>query len=312
MRRLRIGMIDLDTSHPPSWLPIIRDLGHEVVAVWDGGSVQEDGFAQRFAEEHGIENAPADLQDMVPLVDVAIIHSCNWDLHVPRARLFVEAGKAVIIDKPMFGNYRDAQQILAWAAEGARIAGGSSLRFTEEARAFLAQPVEERGTPQAVLAGCGVDEFNYGIHAYSIAWSILGGGVRAVRWLGCTPSHQQVEAVWHDGRRAIMTMPAAGQWLPFWVTVVTEKAVHHLVPEAGKVYRALLEPTLAYLADEEAEAPIPVPELIEPELAALAARSSRERGGVFVAISELRRDDPGYDGAAFAEQCRQQKLQAKR
>jgi len=175
MRRLRIGMIDLDTSHPPSWLPIIRDLGHEVVAVWDGGSVQEEGFAQRFAEEHGIENAPADLQDMVPLVDVAIIHSCNWDLHVPRARPFVEAGKAVIIDKPMFGNYRDAQQILAWAAEGARIAGGSSLRFVGEARAFLAQPVEERGTPQVVLAGCGVDEFNYGIHAYSIAWSILGG-----------------------------------------------------------------------------------------------------------------------------------------
>jgi len=312
VKKLRIGLVDLDTSHPGSWVPIIRELGHEVVAVWDGGTVYGEGYAEGFAKEHQIENVAESLEAMVPLVDVAIVHSCDWDLHVPRVRPFVEAGKAVVIDKPMFGNYRDAQQLLAWARQGAKITGGSSLRFTREAKQFLAEPVEERGTPHTVLAGCGVDEFSYGIHAYSMAWSFLGAGAYAVRWLGHSGVQQQVEALWRDGRRAIITVSLGGPWLPFWATVITDKAVRHIVPESGTIYRALLEPTLKYLADEGAEPPVSVPELIEPELAALAARISRQRGGTLVPLEELRRDDPGYDGAAFGEKYRQQKLEAAR
>ncbi|MGC8784088.1 MAG: hypothetical protein ACP5RN_06855 [Armatimonadota bacterium] len=30
---MRIGIVDLDTSHPPSWIPIERELGHEIAGV---------------------------------------------------------------------------------------------------------------------------------------------------------------------------------------------------------------------------------------------------------------------------------------
>jgi len=36
---MKIGIVDLDTSHPQNWIPIERELGHEIVGLWDGGSV---------------------------------------------------------------------------------------------------------------------------------------------------------------------------------------------------------------------------------------------------------------------------------
>jgi len=32
---MKIGIVDLDTSHPQNWIPIERELGHEVVGLWD-------------------------------------------------------------------------------------------------------------------------------------------------------------------------------------------------------------------------------------------------------------------------------------
>jgi hypothetical protein len=43
MQTLRIGIVDLDTSHPDNWVPIIKELGHRVVAVFDGGTVHDEG-----------------------------------------------------------------------------------------------------------------------------------------------------------------------------------------------------------------------------------------------------------------------------
>ena len=35
---MRMGIVDLDTSHPQNWIPIERDLGHHVIGIWDGGA----------------------------------------------------------------------------------------------------------------------------------------------------------------------------------------------------------------------------------------------------------------------------------
>ncbi|MCB0128574.1 MAG: hypothetical protein KDE58_40190, partial [Caldilineaceae bacterium] len=97
---MKIGLVDLDTSHPQNWVPIIRDLGHSVVGVWDGGAVHPPGYADQFAATHGIRHVFEDLGAMVDAVDCAIIHSCDWDTHIAKAQPFVEAGKALLIDKP--------------------------------------------------------------------------------------------------------------------------------------------------------------------------------------------------------------------
>ncbi|MEF3304406.1 Gfo/Idh/MocA family protein [Paenibacillus sp. GYB003] len=297
-KKLRIGLVDLDTSHPGSFVPILREMGHEVTAVYDGGTIYPDGYAAKFAQDHGIAGVCETLADMVPLVDAAIIHSCNWDVHVERAKPFVEAGKAVFIDKPLAGNVRDLRQIADWVRGGARITGGSALRCCGEVREW-----RELGVPREewvyALVGCAVDEFNYGIHAYAMLHGLLGPGVRSVRCLGESGGQRQAELTWEDGQTGVVSVGKTPGYLPFYATVVTQKRVDHLKADNGKLYRSLLEATLPYLAGE-APAPLPIGELIEVELAAIAAKLSSEQGGSAIALQEIPDGYPGYDGAAFA------------
>jgi hypothetical protein len=302
---MKIGVVDLDTSHPGNWIPIERELGHEVVGVWDGGSVHPPEYVSEFARKHEIPRVFESLEAMVPEVDGVVIHGCNWDTHVEKARPFVEAGKSVLVDKPVAGKLRDLNQFRRWAEEGARIAGGSSLRYCEETAQYLAQPVEKRGIPDTVICGCGVDEFNYGIHAYSMLCGIMGPGAVSARFFG-EGIQGRIEVAWPDGRCGLLVIGKAEAWLPFYATVVTGKTATQFTGGAN-LYRALLTAVLPYLAGETDEPPTPVADLLESELLALAARRSRNEGGGEVRLAELREDDEGYDGAAFAVEYRSKK-----
>jgi hypothetical protein len=295
---MRIGIVDLDTSHPQNWIPILRELGHEIAGVWDGGAVHPSEYVTKFAEERGLPRVYESLVEMIPDVDGVIIHGCDWDTHIEKARPFVEAGKSVLIDKPVAGNLRDLKQLIVWSQEGARITGGSSLRFCVEAREWLERPEAERGSPHTALCGCGTDEFNYGIHAYALLSAVMGPGIQSVRHLG-EGVQRRLQVTWSDGRMAFMTIGPAG-YIPFYATLVTEKGVSHLTPEAGKLYRALLETCLPYLAGETEKSPIPIEALIEPELCALAARQSWLNGDREVLLTDLQEADGGYNGAEFA------------
>lgn len=299
---MRLGLVDLDTSHPQNWVPIERELGHEVVGVWDAGTVHPEGYAERFAAEHRIERVFGSLEEMVEAVDGAVIHGCDWGSHQSKARPFIEAGKAVLIDKPIAGKLDDLRVMGEWVRSGARITGGSSLRFCAETEEWLSQPVAERGTPHTVLCGCAVDEFNYGIHAYAMLAGILGAGARSVRHLG-QGLQRRIEIRWEDGRVGIVIVGKAAGWIPFYTSIVTERGVHQFRADNGKLYRALLAKTLPYLSGEVDEAPVPFSSLIEPELWALAARRSWTENDREVLLSDLSPDE-GYDGAAFAQEYR--------
>jgi hypothetical protein len=298
---MKIGIVDLDTSHPQNWIPIERELGHDIVGLFDAGAIHPPGYAEKFAAEHKIPRVFKSIEEMVPQVDCAIIHGCDWDTHIAKARPFIEAKKAVLIDKPMAGNVRDLNQIRDWAAKGAKITGGSSLRFCIESQQWLAKDPAERGTPHTVICGCGVDEFNYGIHAYSMLSGIIGVGAKSVRHLS-SGGQRRLQINYNDGRTGILVIGATAAWLPFLATIVTERSVSQYIADATKLYRALLETALPYLAGQ-ADAPLDPNALIEPELCALAAQRSWLNGDCEVQLNELTSDDR-YDGPQFAESYR--------
>lgn len=298
---MRIGIVDVDTSHPRNWIPIERDLGHEIVGLWDGGSVHSPEYVRSFAGELEVPKIYPALDDMVGEVDCAIVHGADWDTHIAKARPFIEAGKAVLIDKPLAGNERDLRQIQAWADAGARITGGSSLRFCGEVREWLAQPAEERGTPATVFCGCGTDNFNYGIHAYSLLSGLMGPGAESVRWI-CGNRQDRIEVRWPEDRVGFLAVgaPEPPAYMPFHATVVTEKGVTPLRPDAKQLYRSMLEIVLPYLSGEQKTQPVETEALLETERIALAARCSMLEEGRAVRLDELEPGGPGYDGAAFA------------
>jgi len=300
----KLGLVGLCTSHPAKWVPIIRQLAGElhldveVRAAWDSGQTRPEGYAREFCRELEIPRALDRLGDMLEEVDGVIVHTADWDRHVEQARPFVEAGKSVLIDKPVVGNARDARQLMEWAAAGRRITGGSSLRFAREVRDWLARPPGERGEVQSAFAGCGTDEFNYGIHGYALLSATLGGGIRSVQHLG-TSGQRLVRVNWADGRIGLLSVGEAPP-LPFHVTAVTTKTVYQTTVDPSHIYRDLLEQCLPYLCGAAELPPLPMDQLLEPELAALAARQSWLHQGAEVPLKELRATDPGYDGAEFA------------
>src|SRR4051794_10827441 len=109
---MKVGLVDIDTSHPENWIPFLREMGHEIVALWDGGSVHSGNYVREFATLHKIPKVMDRLEEVVDRVDCAIIHACNWDLHVQRASPFVAARKSVLIDKPLAGRIGDLQQLV--------------------------------------------------------------------------------------------------------------------------------------------------------------------------------------------------------
>ncbi len=302
---MKIGIIDLDTSHPAAWIPIEREMGHEIAGVFDGGSVHPREYVKDFTVEHGIPKVYESLSQMAVEVDCAIIHGCDWDTHIEKARPFVEAGKSVLIDKPFAGNLADLWQIRDWIAQGARITGGSALRFCNELKDWLALPLSERGTPHTALAGCSVDEFNYGIHAYSFLIEAMGSGIHSVRHLG-EGVQRRIQIEWSDGRMGFLAIGKQEKWLPFHLSIVTEQTVAHFNPDPLTLYKAILGATLPYLAKKSDIPPVSPNSLLEPELAALAARQSWLDGDRKVLLSDLDKAYQ-YDGAAFAVTYREAK-----
>jgi predicted dehydrogenase len=286
---MRVGLVDIDTSHPAAFTPLLRAMGHEVVGVWHHGGAQE------FAAAHGIPRVFDDLYEMAEHVDIAVVSGADWSTHVERVAPFVAAQRAVLLDKPFAGSAPDLAQLVTWADHGARLSGGSSLRW-----AVVPDPDAE-----FALAGCSGHELDYGVHAYSLLHGILGPGMRRSRWLG---GHGQarVEIIWSDGRTGMVSVGETAGRHPFHATVLSGRSVRHLEVDPSVLYETMLRAVVPYLAGEAPD-PVPMRLLAEPELAALAALRSRYDDGRWVDLDDPALADVEYDGPAFAAAYRQAK-----
>lgn len=298
----KIGILDIDTSHPAAWIPIERELGYEVVGFYDSGAVHTSEYADQFAKEHNLQRFQ-DAEALADAVDIVIIHSCDWDQHIAKAELFIRAGKAVFIDKPMAGSLSDLHKLVEWEAKGARITGGSSMLYAREIAAYHQQTANEESLrAHTVFSGCGVDDFNYGIHAYSAAFAVLGFNWEKVRT--ADEGKQQVtHIVWKNGRQAIITV-GKHAWLPTHLTLISDKKVEQIQLAIDDIYRPILVASLPWLAGETETPPHPMADLIQPEVVALASLRSRAQQGRWVSIDEMSKANERYDGRSFNQEYR--------
>jgi predicted dehydrogenase len=300
---IRVGIVDPDTSHGEIYPPLVNRAGDlRVVGVFDGGSVHPPSWVQEYAAKYQLEVAPT-LADLVDRVDVAMVMGQDWDLHVERARPFLEAGKRVFIDKPIVGRMADVTTLLALEARtGTPVMAGSVLRYSPQIKAFAAG-VAAAGPILSGFASGPHDVFNYGTHAAAMIGGALGPGASAVTYIGDGGPTELYLLEHRTGPPVVLQLHAPDGWEYSFFLALTS-ADHGVEAErfvcddpfSDDMMGAEMEAFLAFARG--APPSVPLSAALEEVTICIAAAESR-RVGRRVAIADLP-PTAGFDGAAFA------------
>ena len=300
----RIGTVNIDTSHAPSFAEILLqgDVARYTAIYNDGFRTDEEVNA--FMEKFGVTERYTDLAEMAKHIDIAFIQSCNWDRHIELSMPFIEAGVPVFIDKPLVGNLKDCLVLEKLAEEGKVILGTSAMRYTYERDSFFAVPDEQRGNIIHVSTMVCVDEFNYAIHSIeSILGFLKGDSAVSCRYIGGgmvgdVPT-DSFYVRFASGATACYHICLKG-WQPSTALVMTDKTSFAYKLDVTKLYEAMLKHVCAWLEGKPNDL-VSTTDMTMGVKIMLAGKKSKENGGVEVALADLCESDIGFDGYAFEE-----------
>lgn len=298
---MRVGIIDIDTTHPWPIANYVNATGKaQVVAITDRGDSWPRPHVEKFAER--LNPRPRILEspeEMLGQVDALMFCGSNYDLRVERARPFLEAKLPVYIDKPAVGHMRDVRVLESYVNQGARVIFGSSLPFCSELKEVWRRVTA--GSPAALTVVGWRTLFEYGIDATDVAFNLIQSPPRRVLWGAFGPA----ECVWVECDNGQELLLCVGLSSTTWqVSCMTSEGLYStnldLTFFRGCHYD-LLAQAFIELA-ESGKTPIAPRWHLEGIKALIAANVSRERGG-FMDIAELS-DDDGFDGNAYAASYR--------
>ncbi|NOZ19467.1 MAG: Gfo/Idh/MocA family oxidoreductase [Planctomycetes bacterium] len=171
-----------------------------ITHVWTG----EDDEAKRLAESCAIENIADSPDAFVDDVDGVMVMDEEIDQRAGLIRPFIEAGKAVFVDKTLSLDPSVTEELLSLSKDtGAQIAAYSQLRFGpgfEELKGMA------RGGVALASFRLNLDILPmYSIHLISAVHGIFGTGIQTLRKLDC-PNGVEVRATYGDGTRVVMQL----------------------------------------------------------------------------------------------------------
>lgn len=298
---IKIGLVDIDVSHPKAFSAKIDELSLPMhySGIVNYGFRGEDEV-EAFAKVQGA-TVYKTIEEMAAATDVGFIQSCNWDKHLTYAMPFIEAGKPVFLDKPMVGSVADVRRVRELAAGGAKILGSSAMRYAPELDAYLEKLAAKGGEVLHIFASCGIDEFNYGIHVGEILSRIAGAPARDCRYAGRSEvrggAYTETYVVTFENGISATYAICTPTFQTFELSILSTQGSESFSLAPLDSYGAMLTGLSAAL--EGKENPIAdVKTITDAILMMLAGKVSRDRGGEVVAIAELP-EDAAFDGAAF-------------
>lgn len=131
MSKVNIGVVGCGSiarrMHLPAWASLP---GAQISAICDC----DEQCLREMSEQFGIERIFADFDDMLSCDDIDVIDICTPNfLHMPQAVAALEAGKHVMIEKPLARNFAEAEKIIQAANENDRkLTIAFPLRFRSE------------------------------------------------------------------------------------------------------------------------------------------------------------------------------------
>ncbi|MDD4124303.1 MAG: Gfo/Idh/MocA family oxidoreductase [Victivallales bacterium] len=301
---LRIGTVNIDTSHAPSFAEILlKGDRARYTAIYNDG-FRTDKDVDAFMVKYGLETRYYDLAEMAKHIDVAFIQSCDWDRHIELSLPFVDAGIPVFIDKPLVGNIRDLETIEKWNAEGKIILGTSAMRYTYEHDDFFANAKTEDII--SLTATVGVDEFNYAIHAVEEIMGFMDGiSPVSTQFLGINTVGAEDDKIEVDSYRVLFENGVSAYyhickkgWQPSTAIIMCKKTTYVYKIDSGKVYEAMLKRVCDYFEGNKSRL-ASVKSMCDSIRVMLAGRKSYQNGGRTENIYEITAKDGGFDGLVF-------------
>ena len=299
---LKFGAITIDTSHPKSFAKKLAEGERgRYVAVFNDGFRGEDEV-NAFAEFNNLKVCSS-VEELADMVDIGLVHSCNWDKHLSYVAPFIERNKPVFIDKPLVGNLKDARKLIELVNSGANILGSSALRYCYEVQNVHASLQENNAKILHVNVSVGTNEFDYAIHAYEMICALLKDRPVDARYMGTAcAGNQACESYFLSfacGATAVINCVSPKQ-TGFFTTVLTDvrDADTCFKVDASKLYEAMLKEVCSELEGKE-NLLAPIEDQIIPIKAALACKASKLADGKVIALDDPCLEDVAFDGYAF-------------
>lgn len=174
IRIAMLGMVD-GNGYPYSWSAIIggrydaavmADCGFPVIPQYLGAEPPENlgipgvkvthvwcddrADAEKVAKAAFIPNVVDHPEDVLGEVDAVVIATDRGWEHVDRARLFIETGVPLFIDKPLCDREEDLRWFIDWHDSGKPFLSTSAMRYAKEFAAAREQMAENGRSTQAV------------------------------------------------------------------------------------------------------------------------------------------------------------------
>ncbi len=175
----KIGFVDLDTSHPRSFVNRINAIdGIKVTGVYDRARVRGKQETGSFCKDFDVEEFSSVI-DLAETCDGVMVLSADWETHFEDIKIVMEAGKACYCDKPFFGRIQEVEDFLALAEKTkAPVLAGSGWRWNEKIEE-VAGKIKKSQISDALL--CAPNErFYYGIHIVEMTLGLFGSGIEWV------------------------------------------------------------------------------------------------------------------------------------
>ena len=187
---IRIGLVDIDTSHAKSFAARLCKMGDfRIEAVYDAAHVRTDDDVAAFCDEFSCARCDS-VEALADRVDAAMVLSADWNVHLERARPLLEAGRPLFVDKPLAGSVTELQAFVELVKRtGTPFLAGSGWRLNAPIREAHDQFKGARIGETLVMMHRGVAY--YGVHAIAMLLGLLGPGVETVETIakgetGCT------------------------------------------------------------------------------------------------------------------------------
>ena len=293
---IRLGMIGLDTSHVIAFTSYLNNpknnTGCKVVAAFPGGSPdfkasadRVDKYTAEMRDKYGVEMVKT-IEELCRKVDGIMLESVDGRPHLEQARIVINAGKPLFVDKPVADDLADVIKLFRLAKEhNVPCWSSSAMRFGKEVAG--AQDNEKLGK----IVACDVfgtsswadrhpSLYLYGIHAVEPLFTVMGTGCETVRRVK-TDRGDLVVGVWKGGGIGTFRDLRGGQ--TDFKTIIYGSA--GMVTGTSSSYTPLLVEIDKFF--QTGKPPVSAEETIEIYAFMSAADESAAQSGAAISIAEM-------------------------